>query len=145
MSNTNVEPMVQRILPVMGQGNRILGTVALDEETTFEGDEVTVLIQGNVYPIQHLAMVRASDREAIHFMCIYMDPIQERVGIHNHLPDFGSVSDNTPLEGWRNAQSMVRSPTYMRNSTWSSFLETRPPQDPSVLSVTEVVRVSAPT
>lgn len=140
MSNTNVEPMSQKILPVMASGNRILGTVALDALTTFDGDETIATIQGKPYPIQHLAMIRALDQAPIHFMCIYMDPIQERVGMHNHLPDFGSITDNTPLEIWKAPRTVVQSPSYMRNSTWSEFLQSRPPQDPSVLAVTQVIR-----
>ena len=142
--STNVEAMTQKILPVMASGNRILGTVALDGETTFAGDEETVVIKGNVYPIQHLAMIRASDQAAIHFMCIYIDPIQERVGMQNHLPDFGSISENTPLTMWQVPRTMMISPTYYRNSTWSNFLESRPPQDPSVLTIEKVVQIPDP-
>ena len=142
MTTSIVPAMLQKILPVMATGNRLLGTVALDAETTFYGNETLLTIKGYVYPIQHLAMRRMPDQTPIHFMCIFMDATQERVGMQNHLPAFGSVSANTPLEGWVCTKSQTQPPRYNGFSVWSKFLISRPEVPAWVLDVTEVLAPS---
>lgn len=139
---TNVESMTQKLLPVMAHDKkRLLGTVALETEVIFEGDEEIVSINGNPYPIQHVSMIRMSDLAPIHFMAIVMDSHQERVGMQNHLPKFGSVTTNTPLQVWLAPRHISRAPSYDSNSAWSAFLQTRPKQDSSVLSVEKVIQI----
>ena len=139
MTTSTVPSMTQKILPVMATANRLLGTVALDVETTFDGSETLVNIKGNVYPVQHTAMRRMPDQAPIHFMCIPMDATQERVGMQNHLPAFASVSTSTPLEGWVSTKTQTQPPRYNNLSVWSKFLHSRPEVPAWVLDVTEVL------
>lgn len=127
-----IQPMTQKILPVVASGNRILGTVILDAETVFDGSETSIMIQGHTYPLTYYAVMRPSDVAAVNYMGINISPTEERQQMQNHLPDFGEVSVNTSTRGWRIPGLQIWEPL-VNDSTWEKFLIDLKPQDVSIL------------
>ena len=129
---STIQPMTQTLVPAVGTGNRILGTVALDIETTFDGTETTVSIQGTTQKLAYFAMTRVSDGAPINYMGIPVTATEERDNMQQHIPDFGDVTSNTPKDIWKQPSSQVIAPV-LGTSTWERFLASLPPQDRGIL------------
>lgn len=126
------QPMVQKLVPVMATKDRVLGTVALDAETTFSGSEPAVVIDSQLCPLRMFTQLRLADDSAVQFMGIFIDQTQERNGMERHLPRFESVTDNTQMSIWTTPGSTVKDPR-QGDSTWEKFFRSLPAQSKSLL------------